>query len=114
MRSERRFHAMVDVLEGRAVPGSVHYHPVAVVGNGIAVQTSNLPKSGGGFQVVDILNGHATDLGAFSGGITYSVGANGGAVSGMGVIHSARQYEIDVPRLRFRIEQAGKVRVTRL
>ena len=94
MRADRRFRAQVVALESRQVPGSVHYHPVAVVGKGTAVQTSSLPKTGGGMQVVDILNGRATDFGPFSGAITYSVGPKGGPVTGMGAIHTIHQYEV--------------------
>lgn len=88
----REFHARVEALEDRQVPGSVPYHLVPLVGRGVAVETSKITQKGGGYQVVDILNGHATDLGAFSGGVTYTVGPTGAIASGQGAVHAAHGY----------------------
>ena len=91
-KAARKFRAEVEALDSRQVPGSVHYHLVDVVGRGVAYQTSSIAQTGGGFQVVDILAGRASDLGSFKGAITYKVGPNGGTVSGMGAIHTVHQY----------------------
>ena len=44
MKAARRFRAGLEPLEGRQVLSALHYHPVAVVGGGVAVQTSNVPQ----------------------------------------------------------------------
>ncbi len=87
--------AQVESLDARVVPGSVHYHLVPLAGRGLSVQTSSIAATtGGGYQIVDLIHGRASDLGPFSGAITYSVGPKGGPISGMGVIHAIHQYEL--------------------
>ncbi len=94
MKATQRFRPGLERLEARTVLSGVSIRHVAIVGNGAAVQTASNPQSGGGNTIVDMLRGRATDLGPFQGAINYTIGPNGGPLTGTGVLIGLHKYQL--------------------